>query len=76
MIGLNVVMGADYYVLDGLYLGGEMGLGIFQMGSTGDGTLDMTTGGVAAPQSKILGGSSFNLFGVYTTGGVRLGYKF
>ena len=77
MIGLNLVLGADYYVTDGLYVGGEMGLGIFQMGSTGEGTLDKTNGaGVALPQAKTQASSTFNLFGVYSTGGVRLGYKF
>jgi outer membrane protein W len=74
-LGLNLVLGADYYFTDAVYLGVEGGLGIFSMTSTGDGTIDNTTGGVASPQVKTLGGSATNLFGV-SSGSVRLGYKF
>lgn len=74
-IGLNLVLGSDYYFTDAVYLGVEGGLGIFNITSTGDGTIDETVGGVAAPQVKTLGGGTFSLFGV-TSGAVRLGYKF
>lgn len=75
MIGLGLVIGADYYFTDAIYLGVEGGLGLFSMTSTGEGTVDVTSGGVAAPQAKTLKSSSSNLFGA-TSGSVRLGYKF
>jgi Outer membrane protein beta-barrel domain len=74
-LGLGLVLGADYYIADGLYLGVEGGLGLFRLTSTGDGSVNSTTGGVKAPEQKLLGGSSFNLFGA-TSGALRLGYKF
>jgi len=74
-LGLRLVLGADYYVADGLYLGLEGGLGIFSMASTGDATVNSTTGGTAAPEIKTPGSSAFNLFGAYATS-VRIGYKF
>lgn len=73
-LGLRLVLGADYYVADGLYLGVEGGLGLFSLSSTGEGTTTTKTGGVEAkvttPES-----SSFNLFGA-SAGAVRIGYKF
>jgi hypothetical protein len=73
--GLGLIMGADYYITDGIFVGGEMGLGLFNMTSNGDGSINTKTGGVSAPELKTLGSSSFDLFGV-STGGVRLGYRF
>jgi hypothetical protein len=80
-IGLNLVLGADYYIVDGLYLGVEGGLGIFNMTSTGEGKETITTAPVApatdpAVAENITGkSSSMALFGAFSTG-VRLGYKF
>ncbi|MES2778791.1 MAG: hypothetical protein V4651_02740 [Bacteroidota bacterium] len=74
-LGLRLVLGADYYIADGLYLGVEGGLGIFGMGSTGDATVNSTTSTVKAPEIKTPGGSTFSLFGAMA-GTVRLGYKF
>ncbi len=74
-LGLRLVLGADYYFTDAIYMGVEGGLGVFSMTSTGDGTIDETVGGVAATQVKTLGGSAMSLFGV-SSGAVRLGYKF
>lgn len=74
-LGINMLLGADYYFTDAIYLGVEGGMGLFMMGSTGDGTIDNTTNGVASPQTKTLGGSTFSLFGA-SSGAVRLGYKF
>ncbi|MCX6187842.1 MAG: hypothetical protein NTU43_12775 [Bacteroidetes bacterium] len=74
-LGLGLIMGADYYITDGIFVGGEMGLGLFNMTSNGDGTENSTLGGVKATEKKTLGGSTFDMFGV-TTGGVRLGYRF
>jgi len=70
-LGLGVVMGADYYVADGVYVGVEYGLGLFNMTSTGEGE-EKTNGGAAV---KTATNKTFDLFGV-GGGGVRLGYKF
>jgi hypothetical protein len=70
-LGLGLLLGADYYVTDGIFVGGEMGLGLFNMTSAGDGTEKVNSD----PETKTLGGSTFDLFGV-TTGGVRLGFRF
>lgn len=69
-LGIGAVMGADYYVADGVYVGVEFGLGLINMTSTGEG--EVTTQAGSAKGSK---SSSFDLFGV-TGSGVRLGYKF
>jgi hypothetical protein len=72
--GLGLIMGADYYITDGIFVGGEMGLGLFKMTSNGDGTETTKVGSVSV-EKKSLGGSTLDLFGV-STGGVRLGYRF
>jgi hypothetical protein len=78
-IGLRLVLGADYYFTDAIYLGVEGGLGIFSMTSTGEGTTSMTTGNAGgAPvtvEGKSLKSSSSDLFGA-SAGTLRLGYKF
>ncbi len=70
-IGLGLLLGADYHITQGIFVGGEMGLGLFNMTSAGDGTEKINNN----PETKTLGGSTFDLFGV-TTGGVRLGFVF
>ncbi len=70
-IGLGLLLGADYHITQGIFVGGEMGLGLFNMTTDGDGTQKINNGA----ETKTLGGSSFDLFGV-TTGGVRLGFVF
>ncbi len=70
-IGLGLLLGADYHITPGIFIGGEMGLGLFNMTSSGDGTEKINAGA----ETKTLGGSTFDLFGV-TTGGVRLGFVF
>lgn len=69
-LGLGLIMGADYYITDGIFVGGEMGLGLFNMTSNGDGSVKTNS-----VEQKTLGSSTFDLFGV-STGGVRLGYRF
>ena len=73
--GVGVVMGADYYVTDGVYVGVEYGLGLFNMTSAGEGETKTTVGGGAEVTAKSTTASTFSLFGV-NGGGVRLGYKF
>lgn len=71
-IGLGLLLGADYHLGQGIFVGGEMGLGLFNMTSVGEATQKVNGG----PETKTsLGGSTFDLFGV-TTGGVRLGFVF
>jgi hypothetical protein len=78
-IGLNLVIGADYYIVDGLYLGLEGGLGIFNMTSTGEGKETITTDADPADpivDENITGKSStMALFGAFSTG-VRIVFKF
>jgi hypothetical protein len=73
-VGLRIVMGADYYIADGLYLGIEGGLGLFSLASVGDGTETTTVGGVNT-EIKTLGSSTVTILGA-AAGTVRLGYKF
>ncbi len=73
-ISLGLMMGADYYITDAIYVGGEFGLGLFSIKSTGEGKTDVTVG-TTLTSSKTLKSSSMDLFGV-TSGGVRLGFIF
>ncbi len=73
-LGIGAFMGADYYIADGVYVGGEFGLGIFDMSSTGEGENSETIAGTTTT-TKTGTTSDFNLFGV-TSGGVRLGFRF
>jgi outer membrane protein W len=73
-LGVSAFMGADYYITDGVFVGGEFGLGLFGLSSTGEGENSSTTGGTTTT-TKTGTSSSFNLFGV-TAGGVRLGFRF
>lgn len=73
-LGVGAFMGADYYITDGVYVGGEFGLGIFNFTSVSE---VESTAKIAGTETKVKTGSSgtFNLFGV-TSGGVRLGFRF
>jgi hypothetical protein len=71
----GIMMGADYYLFDGVYIGGEFGLGLFSMSSTGEGDIKTTLNGGSPTTTKILGTSSNSYFGA-SAGGVRLGIKF
>lgn len=73
-LGLGLMMGADYYVTDGVFLGVEFGLNLFSMTSTGEGETTTKIGG-ASTTTKSPKSSTSDLFGVYT-GGVRLGFVF
>lgn len=74
-IGLNLVIGADYYITDGVYVGAETGLGLFNMTSIGEGSTKITIGGTTIEQ-KTGTSSTFDLFGVNPTAGIRLGMRF
>jgi hypothetical protein len=74
-IGLGAVMGADYYVADGVYLGVEFGLGLFNIASVGEGEEKTKVGAGAEVTNKTATSSTTTIFGV-AGGGVRLGYKF
>lgn len=73
-IGVSAIMGADYYITDGIFIGGEFGLGIFSMSSTAAGETSTTVGGV---ETKTKGNetSTTDLFQAFG-GGVRLGFRF
>lgn len=71
---LGLMMGADYYIADGVFIGGEFGLGLFGMTSTGEGETVVKMGATTTT-TKTTKSSTSELFGV-TTGGVRLGFVF
>ncbi|MFN7313489.1 MAG: hypothetical protein ACK5UI_08405 [Bacteroidota bacterium] len=73
-LNLGVFMGADYYITDAVFVGGEFGLGLFNMTSTGEGEDKETIGGTTTT-TKTGTESTFDLFGV-TSGNVRLGFRF
>jgi outer membrane protein W len=73
-VGIGAFMGADYYITDGVYVGGEFGLGLFNFDSTGEGEESETVGGTTTT-TKSGTSSTLELFGV-TSGGVRLGFRF
>ncbi|MCF8254915.1 MAG: hypothetical protein K9H61_12730 [Bacteroidia bacterium] len=73
-LNLGLMMGADYYIADGVYVGAEFGLGLFGMTSVGEGETTVKIGGNSVT-NKTTKSSSNNLFGV-STGGVRLGFVF
>jgi outer membrane protein W len=73
-VGIGAFMGADYYITDGVYVGGEFGLGLFNFDSTGEGEESVTVGGTTTT-TKSGTSSTLELFGV-TSGGVRLGFRF
>ncbi len=74
-IRLGIFMGADYYFTESVYVGGEFGLGLFNMVSTGEGSITTKIGTGAETTTKIEKSSSFDLFGT-TMSGIRLGIKF
>ena len=74
-LSLGCYMGADYYFAEHLYIGGEFGLGLFSMSSTGEGSEKYVRLGAPEVNNKTTKTSSSSLFGVYT-GGVRLGFVF
>ncbi|MDZ4668010.1 MAG: outer membrane beta-barrel protein [bacterium] len=74
MLNLGLMMGADYYIADGVFIGGEFGLGLFGMANTGEGETITKVGSVSTT-AKTTKASTTDLFGV-TTGGVRLGFVF
>ncbi len=74
VLNLGLMMGADYYIADGVFIGGEFGLGLFGMSSTGEGE-QVVKMGATTTTTKTTKSSTSELFGV-TTGGVRLGFVF
>ena len=75
-LSLGLMMGADYYIADGVFIGAEFGLGLFSMSSTGeDETVIKASSTASEVTTKTQKFSSSSLFGV-TAGGVRLGFVF
>jgi hypothetical protein len=71
-IGVSLVLGADYYVTDALYIGAEVLWG-WQTSSSKEVTIESTTG--AGTNKSVLPKSSQSGFGIATSG-LRLGWKF
>jgi len=73
-IGLNLIIGADYYVFDQLYVGAEFGYG-FTSNNRPDVVTERTSGNTTVTTVN-LGGSSSAL-GMYNmNGGLRIGLRF
>jgi hypothetical protein len=73
IIDVNLVLGADYYITDGLYLGAEILWG-WQTVSIKESTITMSVGGNPAVQAVTPEGSASG-FGINNSG-IRLGWKF
>lgn len=69
-IALNAMVGADYYITEKVYIGAELGVGLFQMSSTSE-TKAKNNGG----ENVVSQASSATNFGIQTNalGLVRLG---
>lgn len=72
-IGVSLVLGADYYITDALYLGAEILWG-WETVSIKESTTTVTAAGGASTKTVTQGGSASG-FGIATSG-VRLGWKF
>jgi outer membrane protein W len=72
-IGVSLVLGADYYITDGLYLGAEVLWG-WETVSIKESTTTLTAAGGATTKIVTPEGSASG-FGILTSG-VRLGWKF
>lgn len=72
-IALNGLIGADYYVTDKLYFGAEMGIGLFNMTSTGDSETAVTTSAGTVTGTTL--GTSSNSIGLMPAviGQIRVG---
>lgn len=72
--GIGVNAGADYYFVNHVYLGIEVGLG-FSSSSIGEETTTITATGVPSSTTVSQGGSSSGI-GVGANSGIRLGFVF
>jgi hypothetical protein len=72
--GLRAVTGADYYFVDKVYLGAEMGWGFMAM-TDGKQKVDQTVGGTSTSTTTKSDGGSFTLMPMLTAG-LRIGYRF
>lgn len=72
--GVNLLVGADYYVFEKLYIGAEFGYG-FNNTSTSEVVTETSTGGVT--NKTTTPGGSMGGLGMYNmNGGMRIGLKF
>ncbi len=71
MFGINLGLGADYWVTKSFYLGAELGWGL-AVSNGKDGTSSVTSGGTTT-NSTILGGSGSS-FGESMAPGFRIGF--
>lgn len=72
--GLRLVAGADYYITDAIYIGGEFGWG-YRMTSLSEVEASITPPGGTATKFKSAGDSSSSI-DLTPNGGIRLGIKF
>ncbi|MFN3529231.1 MAG: hypothetical protein ACK417_04845 [Bacteroidia bacterium] len=73
-IGLNLIVGADYYIFEQLYVGAEFGYGFMSL-SGSDEVAEVSVGGTT--NKFVSPGGSSNSLGMYNmVGGLRVGMKF
>jgi hypothetical protein len=73
-LGFNLILGADYYVFQQLYVGAEFGYG-FMTNNQPDVVIEQSVGGVTTKTTQL--GGSRNGLGMYNmNGGMRIGIRF
>ena len=72
--GVGAFLGADYWINNSFYVGGQLGYG-FNSTTVKDGSYDETVAGVAAPTAVNAGGK-FSGFGSGITPSIRVGFLF
>lgn len=74
-IALNAMIGADYYITEKVYIGAELGIGLFNMKSTGDRDVEIKNAATNTTVKNTTKGTSENAFGLAPNaiGQVRLG---
>lgn len=61
-LAFNAMIGADYYVTEKVYIGAELGIGLFRSTKTAEATTESQTGGVTTKFTTLEGkGSGFGL---------------
>lgn len=70
----GLMLGGDYYITDGVYIGAEVGMSIFTITRTATGTINKKVGNTIT-ETIMVKSSSINLFGM-NAGGLRLGFVF
>ena len=82
--GLSMLAGVDFYIKDYLFLGAEIGMDVFKYSGSSNGTTKIIRNGVSQPDrinygtqsTQLFNGSRYGTIQDFSTGGVRIGFKF